>query len=128
MERLSELGYHFNEKGELRRSKDGKGFQARDEEEQTKVTEAIQLRIFEILQEEFKCQRIFLPLSFSLSSPPTPLPNAPASFPFTFIFLSPDAFVNDQDLLLIIQGSGAVRFPSLPFPSLPFPSLLLTLF
>lgn len=94
---LADFNYHFNEKGELRNIETGKPFHYISETHYEALGDFIVQEIQNKMVKECDMVEVFLPEGDEYK-------NAPK----TNIFMTKDALTCDK-LLLIIQGSGAVR-------------------
>uniref|UniRef100_U3K359 ARB2 cotranscriptional regulator A n=1 Tax=Ficedula albicollis TaxID=59894 RepID=U3K359_FICAL len=102
---LEGFEYIFNEKGQLRHIKTGEPFVFNYREDLHRwnqkryeaLGEIITKYIYELLQNECHLKKVTLPV------------DAIESEPKSFIFMSEDALVNPDKLLVLIHGNGVVR-------------------
>ncbi|XP_056369620.1 cotranscriptional regulator FAM172A isoform X3 [Oenanthe melanoleuca] len=102
---LEGFEYIFNEKGQLRHIKTGEPFVFNYREDLHRwnqkryeaLGEIITKYIYELLQNECHLKKVILPV------------DAIESEPKSFIFMSEDALVNPDKLLVLIHGNGVVR-------------------
>ncbi|XP_066195910.1 cotranscriptional regulator ARB2A isoform X3 [Sylvia atricapilla] len=102
---LEGFEYTFNEKGQLRHIKTGEPFVFNYREDLHRwnqkryeaLGEIITKYIYELLQNECHLKRVTLPV------------DAIETEPKSFIFMSEDALVNPDKLLVLIHGNGVVR-------------------
>ncbi|XP_039191637.1 cotranscriptional regulator FAM172A isoform X3 [Crotalus tigris] len=102
---LEGFEYTFNEKGQLRHIKTGEPFVFNYREDLHRwnqkryeaLGEIITKYVYELLEEECHLKKVYLPV------------DAEETEPRSFIFMSEDALINPDKLMILIQGSGVVR-------------------
>ncbi|KAM6329558.1 cotranscriptional regulator ARB2A isoform 3-T3 [Alca torda] len=102
---LEGFEYVFNEKGQLRHIKTGEPFVFNYREDLHRwnqkryeaLGEIITKYVYELLQKECHLKKVTLPVDASESEPKS------------FIFMSEDALINPDKLLVLIHGNGVVR-------------------
>ncbi|XP_030637734.1 cotranscriptional regulator ARB2A homolog isoform X1 [Chanos chanos] len=102
---LEEFEYAFNEQGQLRHTKTGEPFVFNFREDLHRwnqkryeaLGEIITQHVYERLEKDCNLRKEFLPV------------DAMEDEPKSFIYLSEDALINPDKLLVLIQGSGVVR-------------------
>ncbi|ETE71788.1 hypothetical protein L345_02368, partial [Ophiophagus hannah] len=102
---LEGFEYIFNEKGQLRHIKTGEPFVFNYREDLHRwnqkryeaLGEIITKYIYELLEEECHLKKVYVPV------------DAEETEPRSFIFMSEDALINPDKLMILIQGSGVVR-------------------
>ncbi|XP_017662764.1 PREDICTED: protein FAM172A isoform X4 [Lepidothrix coronata] len=102
---LEGFEYIFNEKGQLRHIKTGEPFVFNYREDLHRwnqkryeaLGEIITKYVYELLQKECHLKKVTLPV------------DATESEPKSFIFMSEDALINPDKLLVLIHGNGVVR-------------------
>ncbi|XP_070599140.1 cotranscriptional regulator ARB2A isoform X3 [Erythrolamprus reginae] len=102
---LEGFEYTFNEKGQLRHIKTGEPFVFNYREDLHRwnqkryeaLGEIITKYVYELLEEECHLKKVYVPV------------DAEETEPRSFIFMSEDALINPDKLMVLIQGSGVVR-------------------
>ncbi|XP_060091677.1 cotranscriptional regulator FAM172A isoform X4 [Heteronotia binoei] len=102
---LEGFEYAFNEKGQLRHVKTGEPFIFNYREDLHRwnqkryeaLGEIITKYVYELLEEECHLKKVSIPV------------DAIESEPRSFIFMSEDAMINPDKLMILIHGSGVVR-------------------
>ncbi|XP_060546597.1 cotranscriptional regulator FAM172A isoform X2 [Pantherophis guttatus] len=102
---LEGFEYTFNEKGQLRHIKTGEPFVFNYREDLHRwnqkryeaLGEIITKYVYELLEEECHLKKVYVPV------------DAEETEPRSFIFMSEDALINPDKLMILIQGSGVVR-------------------
>uniref|UniRef100_A0A2D4P7X8 Arb2 domain-containing protein n=1 Tax=Micrurus surinamensis TaxID=129470 RepID=A0A2D4P7X8_MICSU len=102
---LEGFEYTFNEKGQLRHIKTGEPFVFNYREDLHRwnqkryeaLGEIITKYVYELLEEECHLKKVYVPV------------DAEETEPRSFIFMSEDALINPDKLMILIQGNGVVR-------------------
>lgn len=93
---LADLRYHFNEAGELRQMASGERYHYISEIHYDIIGDYVVKHIQDVMKEKYHMKEVLLPVDD---------PNGP----YNNIFVSEDLKTNTDKLMIIIQGSGAVR-------------------
>lgn len=102
---LSDFGYAFDKDGKLKNKETGKPFQfvvregdhSYNQRHYEALGEVVTEEVYKLLETECKLKRAPVPHDASKDEPST------------FVFISEDALVNTEKLLVLIHGSGVVR-------------------
>ncbi|KAL6727859.1 hypothetical protein Aduo_009699 [Ancylostoma duodenale] len=98
---LKELGYRFNQKGELRTINDNTPFVFTNQTDYERIGDAMTMELYGMLESVCGLRKIEVPVKVEDKN------GATVDFP-GFVFASPE-FLEKSTVLLIIHGSGAVR-------------------
>ncbi|KAK5976396.1 UPF0528 protein [Trichostrongylus colubriformis] len=101
MATLKDLGYQFNDKGELRKIEDGSRFVFTNQEDYVRIGDAMTREVYGILENHCELKKLDIPVKIESG-------HGDSAEYCGFVYASP-GFQQKSTVLLIIHGSGAVR-------------------